>query len=265
MEWTDHIQIETPEQIDVSLELAGLGSRFVARLIDWLVKAAALMIIWFLGMLVLAMLFTVKDEFPKIVIVLLASVIWALATGYDVYFEVRHSGQTPGKRSAGIRVIRENGAPIDFGSSCVRNLLSIADFLPFGYLLGALLVVLSSRAQRLGDMAAGTLVVRERSPVAPADINEQITRLASSEIHFATSQLTNCGPEDKQILRSFLQRHEQMEVLARHNLACNLARRFVSKAGDSAVAPDDLRLGDSSWCVQFLASLYRDLAEREAT
>jgi len=265
MEWTDHVHIETPEQIDVSLELAGLGSRFVARLIDWLVKGAALMIIWLLGMLVLAMLFTAREEFPKIVIVLLASGILALATGYDIYFEVRHNGQTPGKKRAGIRVIRENGAPIDFRSSCVRNLLGIADFLPFGYLLGAMLVILSSRAQRLGDMAAGTLVVRERSPLAPADINEQITRLASDEIRFTTSQLTNCGAEDKQLLRSFLQRYEQMEELARRNLACNLARRFAAKSGDSTVMPDDVRLGNSLWCLQFLASLYRDLAEREAS
>lgn len=264
MEWTAHVQIETPEQIDVSLELAGLGSRFVARLIDWLIKAGALMIVWFLGMLLFALLFPIKEELPKIVIVLLASGILSLATGYDVYFEVRHNGQTPGKRRAGIRVIRENGAPVDFRSSCVRNLLGVADFLPFGYLLGAMLVILSSRAQRLGDMAAGTLVVRERSPLAPADINEQITRLASEDIRFTPSQLSNCGAEDRQLLRSFLQRYEQMEDLARRNLACNLARRFATKAGDWAVTPDDLRLGNSLWCLQFLASLYRDLAEREA-
>ena len=55
-----------------------------------------------------------------------------------------------------------------------------------------------------------------------------------------------------------------MEELARRNLACNLARRFAAKSGDSDVTPDDLRLGNSSWCLQFLASLYRDLAEREA-
>src|SRR5262249_55949483 len=116
MEWTDHVQIETPEQIDVSLELAGLGSSFVAPPVDWLIKGAALMIIWFLGMLVLVLLFTAREELPRIVIVLLVSGIFAAATGYDVYFEVRHSGQTPGKRSAGIRVIRENGAPIDFKS-----------------------------------------------------------------------------------------------------------------------------------------------------
>jgi uncharacterized RDD family membrane protein YckC len=265
MEWTDHVQIETPEQIDVSLELAGLGSRFVAQVIDWLVKAGALLIVWFLGMLVVALLFPVKEEFSKIVIVLVASGIWALGTGYDIYFEVRHNGQTPGKRRAGIRVIRDNGAPVDFRSSCVRNLLCIADFLPFGYLLGAMVVILSSRAQRLGDMAAGTLVVRERSTLAPADINEQISRLASDEIHFTTSQISTCGPEDTQLLRSFLQRYEQMEELARRNLACNLARRFATKSGDSGVTPDDVRLGNSSWCLQFLASLYRDLAGREAT
>src|SRR5206468_13021288 len=81
---------------------------------------------------------------------------------YDIYFEALHGGQTPGKKVAGVRVIGDGGGPIDFRAACVRNLLGLADALPVFYVLGAVLILVTGRRQRLGDLAAGTVVVRER-------------------------------------------------------------------------------------------------------
>src|SRR5262249_16478266 len=158
--WTDAIRIETPEQIDISLELAGLGSRFVARLIDWLIKWGILFVVGIVGAVLFGLLggaaslgdpLAANTPSPFMVLTFLAAFFDAFLLGYDIYFELRQNGQTPGKKRAGIRVIRESGAPVDLRSACVRNFLGVADFLPVFYLLGAFLIALSERKQRLGD------------------------------------------------------------------------------------------------------------------
>jgi uncharacterized RDD family membrane protein YckC len=102
-----------------------------------------------------------------------ASAIWVLLgfllfVGYDVAFEVLASGRTPGKRLTGLRVVLENGGPVTFPASAVRNVLRLIDLLPGTYLVGIASILVSSRNQRLGDHAAGTLVVRDRKAL-PAE------------------------------------------------------------------------------------------------
>src|SRR5438445_739901 len=161
MQWTDDIRIETPEQIDLSLEIAGLGSRFVTRVLDWLIKWCILLVGAFLVIAALALLGVDLSRISPITLIMFAAALaYAFLLGFDIYYEVRHNGQTPGKKFVGIRVLREGGAPVDFRSACVRNLLGTADFLPMFYLLGGLIMLLSPRGQRLGDMAAGTIVIR---------------------------------------------------------------------------------------------------------
>src|SRR5262249_46836683 len=178
----------------------GLGSRFVAWVLDWVVK-----ILLLLGLLLLALLFAgllggeVSGWFEGYYLALLGLVAAGLLMAYDVYFEVRHNGQTPGKRHQGIRVMREGGGPVDFRSACLRALLSPADFLPALYLLGGVLVLLNKRHQRLGDMAAGTMVIRERS-AAPPDYEHLVRRLATEEYVFTPEQLAACAPGDRQVL-----------------------------------------------------------------
>ncbi len=165
------MRIETPEQIEVDLELAGLGSRFVAQLIDWFWKILITAVLGFLTAVVLAMLGAGKlAERPNpLLLAVVIAVFYLLWLGYGIYFELRRSGQTPGKRVAGIRVIQAGGAPLDFRAACVRNLLAAADFLPVFHILGAVLILLTERRQRLGDMAAGTIVTRERAESLGAD------------------------------------------------------------------------------------------------
>src|SRR5262245_26250489 len=165
MQWADEYRIETPEQIDIHLELAGLGSRFVAQLIDWLIKAVVVLVALLLGGVVIALLGgkPQAESVRYVLAAVLVVVFYGFFLGFDIYYEVSRSGQTPGKRFAGIRVVRESGGPVDFQTAAVRNLLGLADFLPALYLLGAFLIATTRRGQRLGDLAAGTLVIRERS------------------------------------------------------------------------------------------------------
>jgi uncharacterized RDD family membrane protein YckC len=260
MQWTDDIRIETPEQIDVSLELAGIGSRFVAWVVDGLIKLAVLLVAGLLGGIVLALLGTrLEDKGVQIFVgALLFTLYYALLLGYDIYFEVRHNGQTPGKKQAGIRVIREGGAPVDFRSAAIRSFLWVADYLPCFYLLGGLLVLLSARRQRLGDLAAGTLIIRERALQPPAELDEQINRLAFADLVFTADQLAGCGPNDRHILRSFFQRYPQLEPQPRHQLACKLAEEFLRKTDYDVSTPISI----GSWAEGFLASLYRDMENR---
>jgi uncharacterized RDD family membrane protein YckC len=260
MEWTDEIRLETPEQIGVDLELAGLGTRFVAQTVDWSIKGLVGFALLILGLIVAGAMGLDPDleRASPFVLGLVIAVVYALFTGYDVYFEVRYHGQTPGKKYAGIRVIRDGGAAVDFRTSCVRNLLAPADFLPGCFVLGAVLVFFTSRHQRLGDLAAGTLVIRERTLEAPGDLSRIVGRLASAEHVFAARHLAACAPGDRALLRSFLLRQAEMDEAGRDRLALKLSGLFLQKTGYEPARP--IREGDAA--VVFLASLFRDLEDQ---
>src|SRR5262249_24348284 len=253
MSWSDNVNIETPEQIELSLEPAGLGSRFVGEVIDLLFKAVVV-VLALLGIL----LVSVGLRLPLGFVFWAIIVISLIVVLYDIYFELSWNGQTPGKRIAGIRVIREGGAALDFRSACIRNVLKIADWLPSFYLLGGIMVLLSPRRQRLGDLAAGTIVIRERVTDAPVEVALEVERFATSEFTFTPDQLAACSPADRTILRAFFQRYQEMEPDPRDDLAFRLSRIFLEKTGYPLVSP----LRTMERVEAFLACLYRDLEKR---
>lgn len=261
MKWADELQIETPEQIDVNLEIAGLGSRFVAQILDWIIKWGILVAAVMLGATVLALLGVkvASLSLDKALLAILVALFYFFLLGWDIYYELQRNGQTPGKRIAGVRVLREDGGPLDFRSACIRNLLSFADLLPGFYLLGGLLVLLNGRGQRLGDMAAGTIVVRERVMEVPQDPEIEFERLASLEFAFTSEQLSRCQAGDQHILRSFFQRFKELNADARHQLANRLAGQFLKKTGFQLPIP----LDGGERAETFLASLYRDLQRHQ--
>lgn len=248
----DEVAIETPEQIDLMLEPAGLGSRFVAWVVDLLVKGGALLLLAVASLILAGLLGgRVEDWFAGPYLAVLVLVVAVLLLAYDVYFEVRHNGQTPGKRHQGLRVLREGGGPVDFRSACLRSLLAPADFLPALYLLGGTLVFLTRHRQRLGDLAAGTIVIRERS-AAPVVSDHVVEGLASEEFAFTPEHLSGCTPGDRQVLRSFFQRYGDMDRAARSQLAARLTDLLMRKTGFKPAGP----VGDAEG---FLAALHRDL------
>ena len=162
--------VETPEGIALSLAPAGLVARFQAYVIDFLLRGLVLA--------VLAMLLAWWDGLGA-AITLIA--YFLLEWLYPVFFELGPRAATPGKRVMGLAVVMDSGLPVTLGASVLRNLLRAADFLPFAYAFAAVSMLCRSDFKRLGDLAAGTLVVYEKGLQKPARIpvaNAQAPRTA---------------------------------------------------------------------------------------
>ena len=159
----ERVSIITPDHIELDFEPAGLGSRLLAVTIDFI-----LIIIAFVALLIGAILagITVSGMFGEssgafflaFAVLFFYGVLW----GYFVFFEALWRGQTPGKRRAGIRVVLDNGLPGGWREAALRNLVRGADIMPPpACLVGGLMILFSKRGKRLGDLLAGTMVVRE--------------------------------------------------------------------------------------------------------
>jgi hypothetical protein len=154
---------------------------------------------------------------------------------YDVLFEVFAGGRTPGKRRTGLRVVRESGAPVDLRSSSIRNIVRLVDEAVTLYLAGMISIVVTKRNQRLGDLAAGTLVVRE--PVKP-EAAPQPMALPAAGPETAAWDVSAISPEELAAVRQFLERRWQIEANARSRLAWQLSEGLRGKV---AGVPEQLR------------------------
>lgn len=227
MDIEDRLSITTPEGVTVDLVLAGAGSRGVAALVDGIIQ----FVVWIAVAAVVAGAMDVDvtgpggDDSFFVAIAIITLVAFFIQFLYDVLFETLGGGRTPGKRSAGIRVVRVGGAPVGFLSSAIRNLLRLVDILPGAYLVGLIAIVASSKNQRLGDMAAGTLVVREKT-VLP-----DTTRTAWPPLEAAPTavDVSTVTAEDLATIRKFLERRTSLGHEARQRLAHDLAWRLAPK------------------------------------
>lgn len=152
---------EAPEGIALQLRPAGLSARVLAYAVDLLIR---LVVFVLLGLLLGRL-----GGFAQMLMLLS---MFLLEWFYPVLFELLPGSATPGKRLLGLRVTMDNGLPVTAGASLLRNLLRAADFLPFGYALGLLSLLLRHDFKRLGDLAAGTLVVHQARTVPPARQSE---------------------------------------------------------------------------------------------
>lgn len=165
------LSVETPEAVAFSYELAGIGSRGAAIVIDTLLLAVLVAVEGGVAALAGSLVDAAGAADVAMPWIIGALIIAAFATywGYFVFGEVVRSGQTPGKRYMGIRVIRDDGGPVRFTESVVRNVLRMIDMLPGYYAVGIVAALLSKHGKRLGDMAAGTVVVRDAGDLAIPD------------------------------------------------------------------------------------------------
>ncbi len=215
----DQITIATPEGVEVDLVLAGLGSRFLARFVDSLVQFV----------IILALL-AVTLALPNGWIVAFMIVIdFLVFFAYDMIFEVLASGRTPGKRAAGLRVVRSEGQPVGFVASLVRNVVRLIDFLPSAYLAGAITIVVSRHNQRLGDLAAGTVVVRERDARPQAAGWTSWSRPTVPLDAVAGWDVSAVTPAEVAAVRTFLDRRLTLPPDARARFAHELASRLGAK------------------------------------
>ncbi|OYT70690.1 MAG: transporter [Chloracidobacterium sp. CP2_5A] len=170
MRLDNQLIIETPERVELRFALANVGSRFLAALIDHGLQALTL---FALGLCAAQVSDVLRDlgisrSVELWLLALLVLTAFVIYFGYFAVFEAWWNGQTPGKRWMRLRVIRIDGRPIGFFEALVRNALRSVDFLPSGYALGVMSIMLHRESRRLGDLVAGTAVVKERLSAAPS-------------------------------------------------------------------------------------------------
>jgi len=205
--------VETPENIELEAELAGPVARVLAYAIDLGIRSIALTAIS------IAMLTFGQTGWGLFLIF-----SFLLEWFYPVAFEVFRQGQTPGKKMMGLVVINDDLTPVTASNSVVRNLLRAADFFPFFYLGGLVSMVLNPRFQRMGDMAAGTLVVYQRE--IKQDVPLPNVLPCQPAVHLKR--------EEEVAIVNFTQRHNTLSKPRQQELA-NVLEEFSGKAAGSRV------------------------------
>ncbi|HEX7978800.1 MAG TPA: stage II sporulation protein M [Gemmatimonadaceae bacterium] len=227
------VDVETPELVVLTYSVAGIGSRALAAITDLVIVAVVFLLI---GIASLALRLTrgfvyvgVSSSWGTALLVLAQ---FALLWGYYVLFEGLMDGQTPGKRFHRIRVVREGGYSVTFGVSAVRNLLRIIDMQPvFFYLVGMASVLLTKRGRRLGDIVAGTLVVRE-------DVRRTTSEPEAAPARQTAQALqTQLSEDEYTVLARFVERWPTLEPQRRTALAHQLAVRFGASLVDDGRPP----------------------------
>jgi uncharacterized RDD family membrane protein YckC len=234
------LDVRTPESIAFSFELAGIGSRFLAVAIDIALQLAILAL--FLWGLVLVgahgspshvKAASGEERFwYSVAQGVFAFVVFAIFFGYFILFEALWNGQTPGKRALGLRVIRDGGYPLDFTASLVRNVVRIGE-LGFGlYAISGIVALLSSQNKRVGDFAAGTIVVRDSRMERP----ESSKGLAGEPDYASTAYVSG---EERGLIKRFLERRHSLEPERRSALAAQIAERIRPRLPTDMARLDD--------------------------
>jgi len=221
------VDVETPELVVFSYTIAGVGSRALAALIDSLICIAAIILI----MIGLAISSTRRGAgatpgvFDAWAAAIFVFAIFCVIWGYYVLFEGLADGQTPGKRLLRLRVVRDGGYSVTFGASAVRNLVRLVDIQPIpSYAVGIVTIMFSTSGKRLGDIVAGTIVVREA-------LVREIAPAAAPIATDAPSSLDTALTEDEfTVLERFMERRDSLDPARRSALAAQIAARLPTNA-----------------------------------
>ncbi|RCJ37706.1 hypothetical protein A6769_12485 [Nostoc punctiforme NIES-2108] len=232
MRFFNRITFQTPESVELEFTLAGIGNRALALLIDYTVLGITLLLFVLTWSVLSTQLLNFVEYFfknlPSLDIWLLAIffiIAFAIYIGYFVFFETLWFGETPGKRVAKIRVVRDDGRLIGLQQATLRALLRPFDETLF---IGAFLIMLGSREKRLGDLAAGTIVIQAQTPTPSSTlvISEQAKTLHEQLVQIA--DLSPLMPDDFAVIREYLQRRGAMSLKARASLSLKLAEQVVA-------------------------------------
>jgi len=257
--------IDTPEQVELHFNVAGIGSRFVALLLDNLIIGAAL----FIEILLFVWIASAAPKGPTPALDtagkwFLAFVIFAnfaFLWGYFALFEAFWNGQTPGKRVMKIRVIKDTGRQITFFEALARNLLRFVDGLPGAYLVGVITMLCNKSQKRLGDLVAGTIVIHERIDEQPLLVQQpssfqarsifQAASPAQAQLEpwkvnapalvepgfesrsgmFPADAVAKLGGQDLVVIEAFFARALDLSMELRATMATKLARQMTAKMG----------------------------------
>jgi uncharacterized RDD family membrane protein YckC len=231
--------IETPERVPLHFALASIGNRFLACAFDHALQLLVIIIV------VITLVWTGNKlgvwygkltDAPKWVVAVIILSVFVIWSSYFAIFEWAWNGQTPGKRWLKLRVIREDGRPVTFWEAAARNLVRILDMMPFPfYSIGLVCVFASSRDQRVGDLVAGTVVVREREAQAPsfdqvfnAPTSDVALRRSFKPVPF-TASLGALTPSEIEVVEAFLRRRWDLPEAPRQWMAWRVATPILDK------------------------------------
>lgn len=228
----DKLTIDTPEQTALDFAVAGIGSRFLALALDTLIQIALGFALTICGIMITAVVGAASSAASLWIFAIMILFGFLLYFGYFAFFEIIWNGQTPGKRKIGIRVIKDSGRPLTPAESIGRNLMRIVDWLPAFYAVGMVSAILTKENKRLGDLIAGSLVVREisLSDVKPAWQSAQ----APSGPTLAPLGASLLTPEESNLIDSFLNRRLDLMPDVRYRMADDIVRRLRPKLTLSA-------------------------------
>lgn len=216
------LTLATPERVSLSLPLAGVGPRSIAYLIDVALLASVWTVAYFGYSFLGPSLIEVAQGMSTLMKVL--AVLGAFATQWLFWTaaEVAWAGQTPGKRLLRIRVVRDDGSPVGFFESAVRNLCRVIDFLPALYGVGLLAMLFDGKHRRLGDLLAGTLLVREEK----IDLSKYAEQVVSALPVSNSVSIQQLSTEEMELLLAFLARANTLEAEARARLGRQMVEHF---------------------------------------
>ena len=192
---SDDLVVSTPERVAFQYEIAGIGSRFLAQILDVIAITAIQLVITILAAS-LGGIFN-AGQLAALVEILLSFILLA---GYFLISEAAMNGQTVGKRAVRLRVVGDQGQPITIAQAAIRNLVRIVDFLPVLYAVGIVAMFANRRAKRLGDFAAGTLVVRDHERVNLYDLSSKSAQAAAEPTTPTPSIWSTPAPSEKPAL-----------------------------------------------------------------
>lgn len=226
--------LTTPENVPISYELAGLGSRFLAALLDILIISVVELGLFFGTLFLTGFVFgffRLPSSATTTLFAILLLLSFALILGYPLLFEIAWNGQTPGKRKVGIRIIQDCSSPLTATAAVIRNVMRLIDFLPAYYIIGAVTMLIDGKSRRLGDIAAGTVCVKERRDTATYRRALPINASENHQID-AGSDFPNLGRlsyDERHLIGEYLLRRDQLAPEAAHGLAMRIATRIAAK------------------------------------
>jgi uncharacterized RDD family membrane protein YckC len=234
----DHLDIKTPEFVSIQFQIAGLGSRSAAFIIDqcllMAVNILSIVVLFFVMDGMSSMTFFMMGNTMPIAVTIL--VLFIVNWGYFFVFEFFSGGRTLGKKLVGIRVIQENGHSITLLSSFIRNFIRIIDSLPTAYFLGIIMIFFHTKHKRLGDIVAGTMVVHERRSKRNkkhSPLEEEIYNrgLSKDDLTIDEWTLKSLGTKEWKLISTYASRFSQIPVEERTQFTEQIAQVLLPKIG----------------------------------
>lgn len=250
---SDKLTIETPEQVHLEFVLADIGSRFMAVFADTLIQFVLYIALIIIDQFALQGAIFSWSRYQVWMVAVLIFVYFCIYWGYYAAFEALWNGQTPGKRWAGIRVIKETGRAINVFEAITRNLVRVIDFIPGIYAVGIVTMLLNSKNRRLGDFAAGTLVVHDRK----AKESDLFFNTAEKKGEFTVYQAGRLGVPEVELIETFLARRLDIPPEVRMQSATRIADMICTKLGIDPHA----RPADTENFLEVIVREFRDRAQ----